>query len=368
MTRSLLLRDIAAATGAELQGDGNIAVSRLVHPSTYSGAGDLVLAMDDALLPLLSGKEIVAAVISKKAAPEAPPARNILRVGRARVALATLTNLFAPPQAFGTGIHASAVVDASAAVAPDAIVGPGCVVGPRAKIGAGCILQSQVTVEADAVIGDGTVLRAGVRVGAHCVLGARCLVHFNSSIGSDGFSFVTPERGSVEAAKSDGVITATNNQGLLRIASLGAVVIGDDVEIGANTSVDRGTVLPTRIGNGTKIDNQVQIGHNVQIGNDCMICGRVGIAGSTVIGDRVVLGGATGIADHVKIGDDAMLMAFSGVPGNVPPKQIYGGIPAIPRERFMEQIFAVNRLKSLSKQVENLSASVKTLEQGVKKS
>lgn len=368
MARSLQLHEIATAIGAELQGDGSIAVNRLVHPSSFEHASDLVLAMDDALLPLLEGKPIVAAVISKKAAPATPPAQNILRVNRPRVALAALTSLFAPPPAYGTGIHPTAAVDPSAAIAPDAVIGPGCVIGPRARIGAGCVLQSQVTVEAEAVIGAGTVLRAGVRIGANCILGARVLIHFNSSVGSDGFSFVTPERGSVEAAKSDGAVTATNHQGLLRIASLGAVIIGDDVEIGANTSIDRGTILSTRIGNGTKIDNQVQIGHNVQIGADCLICGRVGIAGSTVIGDRVVLGGATGIADHVKIGDDAMLMAFSGVPGNVPAKQIYGGIPAMPRDRFMEQMFAINRLKSLSKQVENLSASVKTLEQSTKKS
>lgn len=368
MARTFQLQEIAAALGAELQGDGTTVVSRLVHPSSCQQADDLVLAMDDALLPLLEGKNAVAAVISKKAVFETPPAQNLLRVGRARVALATLTSLFAAPPAYGVGIHPSAVIDPSATVAPDAVIGPGCVIGARARIGAGCILQSQVTVEADATLGAGTVLRAGVRIGAGCELGARVLIHFNSSIGSDGFSFVTPERGSVEAAKSDGAITATNNQGLLRIASLGPVVIGDDVEIGANTSIDRGTILPTRIGRGTKIDNQVQIGHNVQIGEDCMICGRVGIAGSTVIGDRVVLGGATGIADHVKIGEDAMLMAFSGVGSNVPAKQIYGGIPAMPRERFMEQIFTINRLKSLSKQVENLSASVKTLEQGAKKS
>ncbi len=349
MARSFHLHEIAAAIGAELQGNGNITVNRLVHPSLYENADDLALAMDDALLPLLEGKTVVAAVISKKATTSTPPAQNLLRVNRPRVALAALTSLFAPPTTYGTGTHPSAVVDPSATIAPDAVIGPGCVIGARASIGAGCVLQSQVTVEEEAVIGAGTVLRAGVRIGASCILGARALIHFNSSIGSDGFSFVTPERGSVEAAKSDGAITATNHQGLLRIASLGAVIIGDDVEIGANTSIDRGTILPTRIGNGTKIDNQVQIGHNVQIGADCMICGRVGIAGSTVIGDRVVIGGATGIADHVKIGDDAMLMAFSGVPGNIPAKQIYGGIPAMPRDRFMEQMFAINRLKSLSK-------------------
>lgn len=364
MPRSLSLRDIASQIGAELEGDGSVSVRRLVHPEAYAAPDELALAMDDALLPLLNGRNVIAAVVSQGAG--APAASNVLRVARPRLALAALTNLFAAPAEYGSGVHPSAVIDPTAQIGDGVTVGPHCVVGPRAQIGAGCVLQSQVTVEADAVLGDHTVLRAGVRVGAGCVLGARNLIHFNTSIGSDGFSFVTPERGSVEAAKADGAITATNSQGLRRIASLGPVVIGDDVEIGANTSIDRGTIVATRIGRGSKIDNQVQIGHNVQIGEDCMICGRVGIAGSTVIGNRVVIGGGAGIADHCRIGDDAVLMAFAGVPGTVPPRAIYGGIPAVPRDRWLEQVFGVNRLKTIRKQVAALAETVKTLEQAAK--
>jgi UDP-3-O-[3-hydroxymyristoyl] glucosamine N-acyltransferase len=138
--------------------------------------------------------------------------------------------------------------------------------------------------------------------------------------------------------------------------------VGDDVEIGANTSIDRGTIAPTRIGSGTKIDNQVQIGHNVIVGENCMICGRVGIAGSAVIGNRVVLGGAVGIADHVTVGDDAIAMAMSGIAGNVAPRTIVGGLPAVPREKVMENLFNLGRMKSFFKKIEGLAERVDALE------
>ncbi len=361
MSRSYTLAALAQAINATLEGDGAVTVTRPVHPTAYQASTDLALAMDDKLLPLLAGKPVLAAVVSAKAPRET--ATNLLRVERPRLALSRLTNLFAPPPDFGTGVHHSAVVDATARLGKDVVIGPYCTVGAGATIGDRCVLQSQVTVEAGATIGADTVLRAGVRIGAGCVVGARCLLHFNGSIGSDGFSFVTAEKGSVEAAKSDGSVTATNTKGWLRIASLGAVIIGDDVEIGANTSIDRGTIVDTRIGRGTKIDNQVQIGHNVQIGEDCLLCGRVGLAGSVTLGNRVVIGGASGLADHVKVGDDAVIMSMSGVGTHVPARQVYGGAPAIPRERAVEQHLAINRLKSLMNRVDNLDASVKALEQ-----
>lgn len=368
MPHSLTLRAIADKLDAILIGDGTVTVSRLAHPADYRGDSDLVLAMDEKLLPLLRTQKIVAAIISRKTAPAPDLAAHILQVDRPRLALARLTNLFAPPTDYGSGIHPSAIIDPTAIIGPKVIIGPFCVVGARADIGAGSILQSQVTVEADAVIGADSLLRAGVRIGAGCVVGARSILHFNCAIGADGFSFVTPETGSVESAKSEGAITATNHQGLVRIASLAPVILGDDVEIGANTSIDRGTIVPTRIGRGTKIDNQVQIGHNVQIGQDCMICGRVGIAGSAKLGDRVVIGGATGIADHVLIGDDAVLMAMSGVTGNIPARQIYGGIPALPRQKAMETMLAVNRLSGLNRKVTELADAVKRLEVTTKNS
>jgi len=225
------------------------------------------------------------------------------------------------------------------------------------------VVHPQAYVGEDASIGDDALILAGAKIGAGTRIGHRCIVHFNASIGADGFSFVTPQVGSVEAAKagSGGEVTASNTA-LIRIASLAPVVLGDDVEIGANTSIDRGTVVSTRIGNGTKIDNQVQIGHNVRIGDNCMLCGRVGIAGSAVIGNRVVLGGAVGVADHVTIGDDAIAMAMSGIAGNVPPRTIVGGIPASPREKMMENLFNLARIKQFFKKVDGLADRISVLE------
>ena len=213
------------------------------------------------------------------------------------------------------------------------------------------------------MVGADALIHAGVKIGAGTQIGCRSIIHFNASIGADGFSFVTPQLGSVEAAKagSGGAVTETNTA-LLRIASLAPVIVGDDVEIGANSCIDRGTIASTRIGNGTKIDNQVQIGHNVTVGENCMICGRVGIAGSAKIGNRVVLGGATGVADHVTVGDDAIAMGMSGIAGNVAPRTIVGGVPAVPREKMMENMFNAGRLKQFYKKIGQLAERLAVLE------
>ena len=287
-------------------------------------------------------------------------------VDRPRLAMAKLTTLFAEPLACPRGIHPSAVVEAGAQLGENVSIGALAYIGAGAVIGANTIVHPQSYIGPAAVIGRDVLIYAGVRIGARVVIGDRCIVHFNASIGSDGFSFVTPQIGSVEAAKASGTsekVTATNDE-LVRIASLGTVEIGDDVEIGANTSIDRGTMAATRIGRGTKIDNQVQIGHNVVIGENCLICGRTGIAGSAVIGNRVVLGGGTGMADHIQIGDDAIAMALSGIGGNVPPKTVVGGLPALPRDRAAENFFNLSRIKHFFDKIEDLTARIDKIEKG----
>ncbi|MHA1108027.1 MAG: UDP-3-O-(3-hydroxymyristoyl)glucosamine N-acyltransferase, partial [Alphaproteobacteria bacterium] len=174
-------------------------------------------------------------------------------------------------------------------------------------------------------------------------------------IGADGFSFVTPVNGAVESVRATGkVADDALNLALRRINSLGAVWIGDDVEVGAGATIDRGTVADTTIGDGTKIDNQVQIGHNVRIGRSCLICGQVGIAGSARIGDRVVLGGKAGVGDHREIGADAVIGGGSMVGTNVAPQSVMIGAPAIPRDAFTHQNMALRRLPRLAEQVHEL--------------
>lgn len=362
MAKTFTTQAIAQALDGRLIGDGNIMITRVAHPADVQGPRDLALATDGKLLPLLNGSHARAAIVSAEAEIEPGLVDACIVVSRPRLAMAKLTNLFAEPVSIESGIHSTAVIEDGAQLGENISIGAYCYIGAGAVIGANSVLHPQVYIGPEAAIGRDALLHAGVKVGAGVVIGDRCIIHFNASIGSDGFSFVTPQLGSVEAAKSTGSIAATNQE-LVRIASLGTVIIGDDVEIGANTSIDRGTIAATRIGKGTKIDNQVQIGHNVVVGENCMLCGRVGIAGSAVVGNRVVLGGAVGVADHVKIGDDAIAMAMSGIAGNVLPQTIVGGSPAAPRERMVENHFYFGRIKHFMKKIDALTERLTALEQ-----
>ncbi|MDD3182083.1 MAG: UDP-3-O-(3-hydroxymyristoyl)glucosamine N-acyltransferase [Alphaproteobacteria bacterium] len=361
MTKTLTMAEIAAAIGGRLKGDGSLTVSRLAHPSDIQGPQDLVLAMDKALLPLLQNSPVRSVIVAEGA--EVPSCiLASIEVGRSRVAMAKMTRLFEEKVIVPAGIHPTAVIEVGAKIEPNVTIGAYSYICAGAQICAGTIIHPQVYVGPKVKIGADGLIYSGVRVGSRVRIGARCIIHFNASIGADGFSFVTPEMGSVEQAKSTGEVGLSTNVELIRIASLGSVVIGDDVEIGANTSIDRGTIISTTIGNGTKIDNQVQIGHNVTVGENCMLCGRSGIAGSAVIGNRVVLGGAVGVADHVKIGDDVIVMGMSGVAGNVSAKSIIGGIPAKPRGKMIEDMRRLNRINRLVEKVEELTRRIDELE------
>jgi UDP-3-O-[3-hydroxymyristoyl] glucosamine N-acyltransferase len=362
MAKSYTTQAIAQALDARLIGDGNIMIARVAHPADVENEHDLALAVDKKLISLLADSGARAAVVSHEADLELGLMDACIVVNRPRLAMAKLTNLFAERVPLAAGIHPTAVIEDGAQLGENISVGAHTYIGADAVLGAGSAIHPHVYIGSEAVIGRDALIYPGARIGARVVIGDRCIIHFNASIGPDGFSFVTPEIGSVEAAKATGTISSTNQE-LLRIASLGTVILGDDVEIGASTSIDRGTIAATRIGKGTKIDNQVQIGHNVTIGENCLICGRVGVAGSVVIGNRVVLGGASGVADHVVVGDDAIAMAMSGIAGNVLPKTVVGGIPAQPRDRIMENLFQIGRLKQLNSKVDAALQRIDALEQ-----
>ncbi len=234
--------------------------------------------------------------------------------------------LFPKPDA---GIHPSAVVDPTATVATTASIGPMAYVGPHARIGENVVLQSHVVVEAHASIGEDSLLFSRSVVGAHCVIGVRNRLHPGVVIGADGFGF------------------ATMGEEHHRIPQVGNVVTEDDVDIGANAAVDRARFGSTRIGRGTKIDNLVQIGHNVQIGIGCLIVAQVGISGSTQLGDFVIIGGQAGVAGHLKVGDKARIAGQSGVSKDVEAGKTYGGIPAIPFNEYQRLNILKRRLPEL---------------------
>ena len=202
-----------------------------------------------------------------------------------------------------------------------------------------------IQVSPGAKIGDDALLYQSVRIGARVEIGNGFICQAGTVIGVDGFSYVTPQPGAVEEARATGQITeASRTEGFARINSLGTVVIGDNVEMGANCAIDRGTIENTTIGNGTKLDNLVHIGHNVTIGETCLICGQVSIAGSTKVGDRVVLGGQVGLADHITVGSDVIAAGKSGVSSNVPSGRVIMGNPAMKMELNVEAYKALRRL------------------------
>lgn len=359
----MTLAELAAAVAGELapNSDGNLALTRAVHPDDATAESHIAIAMDPRYLQALATSKATAAIVGMET--EVPAnIKHIIRVPWAKRALVELTALFAEPVHFDAGIHPSAVVDKTAQLGADVSIGAHCYVGPGATIGDNTVLQPLVTVAANATIGRDGFIYSGVRILQGARIGDRAIIHANAVIGADGFSFVNAEKGSVEAFK-EGRKNEGGNTHLLRIASLGPVIIGDDVEIGAGTTIDRATLRETRIGNGTKIDNLVQVGHNTVVGQNVMMCGQVGVAGSSTIGDRAILGGRSGIADNVQIGEDAMIGAASGVGGNVPARTIVLGTPAIPRERFQDLVLAQARLPRLMQQVEELKSRLKALEE-----
>ena len=211
----------------------------------------------------------------------------------------------------------------------------------------------------NAQIGTMGFLREGVRIGARVRIGERFIAQPGSVVGGDGFSYVTPEKSSVEQARQTlGDKGDTQSQSWTRIHSLGAVRIGDDVELGSNCTIDRGTIRDTRIGNGTKIDNLVMVGHNVEIGNDSLLCGCVGIAGSTRIGNNVVLGGQTGVSDNIFIGDNVITGGGTIVLSNIPEGRVMLGYPAMKMETTMEVFKGFRRLKRLFADVAELKKTV----------
>ncbi|MFO1142543.1 MAG: UDP-3-O-(3-hydroxymyristoyl)glucosamine N-acyltransferase [Amaricoccus sp.] len=352
----ITIGELAAALDAEACGDTGLAVSGAAEPAA-AGPDQIALAMQPAFAEDLGRGRARAAILWPGADWRSLGLAAAILAPRPRYLLAGVGRVFERAPELAPGIHPSAVVDPSASLGEGAAVGPFVVVGARACIGARARIFSHVSIAEDAAIGDDALLLAGVRVGARVRIGHRFIAQPNAVIGADGFSFVTPTPGTVEEARATGAITPRERQEYVRINSLGSVVIGDDVEVGANSCVDRGTIADTTIGDGTKIDNQVQVGHNVKVGRTCLICGQAGVAGSTVIGDRVVIGGRACIADHLTVGADAVVTGNSGVNSNVPPGWIVMGYPAVRMDQSVEMYKALRRLPRLLKRLAGADAA-----------
>ena len=352
------VKEIAAALEAQVFGAAELTVQGASEPAD-AGPGDLALAMDPKYASGLAKGKARAAIVWDGADWQALGLEAAIVVPRARYAMSGLTRLMDPGPEIAPGVHPSAIIDPSAEIGDGAAIGPLAVIGPRAEIGPNARIAAHASIAEDAVIGADALLLHRVHIGARVRIGDRFIAQPGAVIGADGFSFVTPEKSRAEDAREAlGQEVEALNTSWTRIHSLGTVEVGDDVEIGANSTIDRGTIRATRIGDRTKLDNLVHIGHNVTVGVDCLICGQVGIAGSTRIGDRVVFGGQVGVSDNIFVGDDVVAGGATKIMAKVPAGRVMLGYPAMKMEQFLEAGRNWRRLPRLMDDVKALKKAV----------
>jgi len=335
------LSEIASRLGCELDGDGGIEIA---------GLATLELARERDLSFLTNPKYFKDARRTKASAIivglDCPPMGiSLVRHKNPYLIFAKTIELFFAPKPQRPDIHPTAWISDSARL------GKGIAVGAHAFVGDDVVVEDHVSIESGCAlhtgsrVGEGTLLHAGCVIMENVIIGKRCILHSNSVIGSDGFGFAREEDGS-----------------WYKIVQTGTVILEDDVEIGACTTIDRAALGDTRVGKGTKVDNLVQIGHGSAIGGDNLICAQVGLAGSTRTGKRVVLAGQVGVVGHLTIGDEAMVTAQSGIPGSVEAGEIVSGSPAIDNKDWLRSSAAFAKLPKLQKTVRDLERRISQLE------
>lgn len=274
-----------------------------------------------------------AAVVNNDIAIEPGKNRAFIKVKNADLAMSQLLDMFAEAApVFDTDIHETAVIHTSATIGKGTRIGAGCYIGPNVKIAENVTIYPNVTILDETTIGKNTTIWSGAVVRERCHIGNYCILHPNSTIGADGFGFrPCPERG------------------LVKIPQIGNVILGNGVEIGANSCVDRGKFSSTILGDGCKIDNLVQIGHNSKLGKFCIMAGNSGLAGSVTLGNGVIIGGSASIKDHTTIGDGSVIGAGSGVAADVPAGKTMLGYPAVEAREALKQWAVLKRLANPSK-------------------
>jgi UDP-3-O-[3-hydroxymyristoyl] glucosamine N-acyltransferase len=324
--------EVAQQLQGQVVGDGSVVLSRFA-PADHAVEGDLTFAENADYFERALQSRASAIIVDGK---YSGAGKVLIRVTNARVAFARALSLFFPEPVLPPAVHATAIVAASARVHPTAHLGPFCVIGEQAQIGAGCVLHGSSYVGADCRLGEHVVLFHNVTIYPRAEIGHRVRIHSGAVIGADGFGYV-PDDGAHR-----------------KVPQVGNVIIHDDVEIGANVTIDRGALGPTVIGKGTKIDNLVQIAHNVVIGEHCLVVAQVGIAGSTKLGNHVTLGGQVGLAGHLKLGNRVSVAAQSGVMHNIPDGETWLGYPAQLDRKTKRQMIAVQHLPELLRRVAEL--------------
>jgi len=341
------LTDIAERLGCSLEGNGETQISG-VAGIEYAQPGQLTFVSNPRYRHAISTTRASAAILGKNIRVERDsslPALAVLRSADPQLDFARAIELFHQPPRYAPGIHPTAVIASTASIGPGAHIGPYCFVDDNVEIGRDAVLHSFVTIYGDAKIGDDFFAHAHVVVREGCRIGDRVLLQNGVVIGADGFGFAKLPDGSWR-----------------KILQAGTAVIGDDVEVQANSCIDRATMGETRVGNGVKIDDLVLVGHNSTVGEKTVLCGQAGLAGTTTIGNRCILAGQVGCAGHLTVGDGATITAQSGVPNDVPANALYSGYPAIDNKQWLLNMAALNHLPQLLKTVRRLEDKVAKLE------
>jgi len=347
---------LAVLVGGALEGAGDIAFTGLssladateheatfitsdAHAKLWEHSRARIAIVGNQVKSQLSNSPTNSALSSASTQGAQTQTRALIRVDNADLAVAKVLEIFAPPTTLpAVGAHVSAVIDASAVIGKDARIGALVSVGAGSHIGNGCVLHAGARIAANVTLGEGCVIHSNAFIDERCVLGARVIIHASAVIGGDGF----------------GYRPAADGKSLTRIPHTGNVVLDDDVEIGANTCVDRAKFGSTKIGAGTKIDNLCQIAHGCRIGRMTVIAGMSGLAGSVTVGNGVQIGGYCGIGDHKTIGDGARLAAKSAVMNDIPAGATWGGMPAQDIREELRVIAAIRKLPQWSRKLRTL--------------
>ena len=345
----LTLKDISSGIGGTLEGNSELIVSGLSEPK-FASETQLALALSDQYINEISLGKAKAALFAKHVNWRDLKLEGAIFLNKGKTTLHKINKLFHNPTEEVKGISSYSIVDASARIGKNVNIGPFLYVGANCVVEDDVTIFSNVTIMNNVIIDDGTILHSGIRVLENVMIGKNVICNSNVVIGSDGFSFVSDTGEGVEKvmlSRSDEVKMSLKNY--LKVESLGSVEIHDNVEIGANCCIDRGTIANTIIGEGTKLDNLVHIAHNVQLGRNCLICGQVGIAGSAKVGDRVVMGGQSGVGDNIEVGSDVILAGKTGLSVNAKPNQFLMGNPAMLKSRNIASYMAFRRLPKIIK-------------------
>jgi UDP-3-O-[3-hydroxymyristoyl] glucosamine N-acyltransferase len=340
MHLSKTLKELAEFLGGTVRGDETCRVNGLA-PLEAAGPDKITFLAN----PKYASKVADTAAGAVLMAPGGEGyGRNVIEVPNPYLSFAKLLTLFYVQPHPPLGIMPEACIGIGVSLGEDISIYPGAVIGDHATVGDRCVIYPGAVLYPGSSVGDDTTIHANAVIRERCRIGKRCVIQPGAVIGSDGFGY------------------APDGSGYYPIPQIGIVVLEDDVEIGANSCIDRAALEVTLIRRGTKLDNLVQIAHNCQIGEDCMIVSQVGISGSTKIGNHVTLAGQVGVAGHLSIGDNVIVGAQSGVPGSLPANAGYSGTPAIPHKEWLKSMAVVSNLPDLKKKVSTLEKRIAQLE------